>query len=158
MVLETHQVIAVGAQIFLTQLHGGVGTASGARVDQAHRFHGAKAQGIASAPGDFFDRQARFEIRDVVGHVRIHGMRRHQLIDEVFVFRLVERTVQVVAGAVEGLVVAGRREGDGAVDGVSVDNRADAVVKKEAVRTRKAGEARRECVAGQGPCRDDGGL
>ena len=61
-VLEADQVVGVGAQVFLPQLDDGVGHLSGARIVQADGFHGAEAQRVAAAAGDFFDGQAAFEV------------------------------------------------------------------------------------------------
>ncbi len=79
MVLEAHQVEAVGAQIFLAKLHDGPGTAAGARIEQAHGFHGPEAQRIAAAAGQFLDGQAGFEIGDgFIGQIALN-MRRDRL-------------------------------------------------------------------------------
>ena len=63
MVLKADQVEAIGAQIFLAELHSGLGAAAGARIDQSHGLHGAEAQRVAAAAGQFLDRQAGFEVR-----------------------------------------------------------------------------------------------
>ena len=62
MVLEADQVVAVGAQVLLAQLHHGPGRLAGARIAQAHRLHGAEAQRVAAAAGQHLDGQAAFEI------------------------------------------------------------------------------------------------
>ena len=51
MVLEADQVEAIGAQVLLPELHGGPGTAAGARIDQTHGLHRTEAQRIAAAAG-----------------------------------------------------------------------------------------------------------
>ena len=87
-ILKAHQVVAVGAQILLAKLDGGVGTAAGARVGQPHRLHGTEAQGVAAAAGDLFDGQAGFEVRRVVRDMRFHALRRQQFVDEALVLGL----------------------------------------------------------------------
>ena len=77
MVLKADQVVTIGAKILLSELHRRPGTAAGARVGESHRLHGAEAQRIAPAPGDLFDRQAGFEVRDIVRDVRLDGLRGH---------------------------------------------------------------------------------
>ena len=79
MILKADQVVAVGAQILLAQLHGGVRTPARARIDQAHRLHRTEAQRIAAAPRDLLDRQAGFEVRHVVRNVRFGRFRRDQV-------------------------------------------------------------------------------
>ena len=73
-ILKSHQVVAVGPQILLPQLHHRIRPPAGARIGQAHRLHRTEAQRIASAPRDLFDRQAGLEIRRIVfGNVRGHA-------------------------------------------------------------------------------------
>ena len=62
MVLEADEVVAVGAEIFLAQLHDGPGHLAGARIAQADGLHGAEAEGVAAAAGGLFDGQAAFEV------------------------------------------------------------------------------------------------
>ena len=62
MVLEADQVEALGAQILLAELHHGPGTPAGARIVEAHRLHGAEAQGVAAAARDLLDGQAGLEV------------------------------------------------------------------------------------------------
>src|SRR3984957_4169356 len=61
-VLKSHQVPAAGARVFLTKLHDGPGAAASARVGQAHRLHRSETECVATTAGDFFDREAGFEI------------------------------------------------------------------------------------------------
>ena len=113
-ILKSHQVVAAGAQVFLAKLHHGVGTAAGARIDQAHRLHGTEAQGFAAAPGDFFDGQAGFEERSLIfWDVGGNGFGGEQRVDEALVLFAIERAIQIIVGAVERLAVARGAEGDG---------------------------------------------
>ena len=90
-VLEADQVEALGAQVFLAELHDGPGAAAGARVGQAHGLHGAEAQGVAAAARDLFDGQAGFEVGGVVfGDVGGDGLGFEQLVDETLVLVAVE--------------------------------------------------------------------
>src|ERR1022692_2739789 len=161
MVLEADQVEAIGAQVFLAELHGGPGTAARARIDQSHGLHGAEAQRIAAAAGEFLDRQASFEIghgfigqicRDVGGD----GLGGQQGVHERFVLRAVEGAVEVIRGAIERLVVARSPESDGLIDRIGFHNRADAVVKEQAAGTGEASDFLGQRIAGQGAGGDDG--
>ena len=49
-VLKSHQVLRVGPQIFLPQLHDRVRRLAGFRIAQSHRLHGTEAQSVAAAP------------------------------------------------------------------------------------------------------------
>ena len=62
MILETDQVVGIGPQILLPQLHRCVRNAPGSRIFQSDRLHGAEAQSVAAAPGDLFDGQAAFKV------------------------------------------------------------------------------------------------
>ena len=134
MILKSDQVVAVGAQILLAQLHRRPGTPARARIDQPHRLHRPEAQRIPPAPRDLFDRKTRLEIRHIARNMRLHCLRRQQRIDKTLVLGLRERAVQIIPRAVERLVVTRCRKRNAPVDGVRIDNRADAVVKKQAVR------------------------
>ena len=82
-VLEADEVVAVGAEIFLAELHDGPGTAAGARVVEAHGLHGAEAEGVAAAARDLFDGEAGLEVGGVVfGNVGGDGVGFEQLVDE----------------------------------------------------------------------------
>ena len=156
MVLESHQVEALGAQILLAKLHDGPGTASGARIVQAHRLHGAEAQRVAAAARDLLDRQAGLEVAGIVfGNVGGDGIGLQQLIDEMLVLVAIERAVEVVVGAVGGFAVARRPVGDGGVDGFGIDDGADAVVEIEAAGAGEARDLLGERAAGERPAGDD---
>jgi hypothetical protein len=62
MILEAHQIVGIRPQVFLPQLHYGVGHSSRTRIFQPHRFHRSEAQRIASAPGNLLDRQTALEV------------------------------------------------------------------------------------------------
>ena len=61
-VLEADEVVAVGAEVFLAELDGGVGPAAGLGVGEAGGLHGAEAEGVAAAAGGLFDGEAAFEV------------------------------------------------------------------------------------------------
>src|SRR5579883_1026665 len=85
-VLKADQIEAVGAQVFLPQLHRGPGSPSGARVDEPHRLHGTETERIAPAPRQLFDRQAGFEKgRAALLEVGSHTFRSRQLLHEALV-------------------------------------------------------------------------
>src|SRR6266550_2851506 len=62
MVLKADEVVAVGAEIFLAELHDGVGPAAGFGIGEADGFHRAEAQGVATAASGLFDWEAAFEV------------------------------------------------------------------------------------------------
>src|ERR1700738_5140751 len=62
MVLESDEVVAVGAEVLLAELHDGVGPAASLRIGEADGLHGAEAQGVAAAAGGLFDGEAAFEV------------------------------------------------------------------------------------------------
>ena len=155
-VLKSDQVEALGAQIFLAKLHHGPGTASGARIVQAHRLHGTEAQRVAAAARDLLDRQAGLEVAGVVfGNVRGDGVGLQQFVDEMLVLVAVERAIEIVVGAVGGFAVARRPEGDVGVDGFGIHDGADAVVEIEAAGAGEAGDLLGEGAAGERSAGDD---
>ncbi len=68
-----------------------------------------------------------------------HVLRVQQFVDETLVLLAVERAVEVIVGAVGGFAVARGPEGDAGVDGLGIDDGADAVVEEQAA---GAGQAR----------------
>src|ERR1700738_2508836 len=62
MVLKTNQVVAVGKQILLPELHNGEGLAIGARIAKANRLHRTVTQGVAPATRKLLDGQAALEV------------------------------------------------------------------------------------------------
>ena len=150
MILETHQVEAGGPQVFLAQLDHRPRTASGARIGEAHRLHGAEAQCVAPAPRQLFDRQARLEEgRPLLVDVRRDALRLQQFVDEAFVLLAVERTVQVVVGSVGRLAVARGPECEAGIDRIGFDDGADAVEEEQAVRACEPRDLLRQGVAGE---------
>ncbi len=65
-VLEADEVVAVGSEVFLAELHDGVGPLAGARVGQAGGLHGAEAEGVAAAARGLLDGQTAFEVLELV--------------------------------------------------------------------------------------------
>ena len=78
-----------------------------------------------------------------------------QLVDEVLVLLAVERAVEVVVGAVGRFAVARGPEGDVGIDGLGVDDGADAVVEVEAAGAGEAGDLLGEGIAGERAAGDD---
>jgi len=149
-VLESHQIVARGTQILLSQLHDGVGPAAGARIHQAHGLHGAEAQSLAAAADQLLHGQAGFEAGNVAGDVRLMALRFEQGVDEAFILGPVERTVEVIAGGVDGLAIAGGTEHDGEVNRAGVDDGADAVEEVEPLGTGQPRDLGRQRVACEG--------
>src|ERR1044072_601316 len=136
MILEAHEVVGVGHQILLPELDGGVRLSSGARVSQTYRLHRPEAQGVAPAPRQLFNRQARLEPARLLEALEGHALRRDERVVEARVLLLVHRAVEVVVAA---LAVARGAEGDLGVDRIRRDDGRDGVVEVEA---RAAGQAR----------------
>ena len=155
-VLEAHQVEAPVAQAFLAELRHGVGPLAGARVGQAHGFHGAEAQRIAAAARQFFDGQAGFEIRRaVLLDVSRHGLRFQQFIDEAVVLLAVEGAVQIVGGAIRRFSVARGPERGFHVHRIGFDDGADAVIEEQPVSPGQPGDLLGERIAGERAGGDD---
>src|SRR5574337_1159082 len=60
--LKPHHVEHGPFSVLQSELHNGVGPASGPGIDQAHRFHRTEPQGILAPSRQHFDREAPFEI------------------------------------------------------------------------------------------------
>src|SRR5438270_11678450 len=80
MVLKTYQVVRIRAQVLLAQLNHGIGTASGSRINQPNRFHGAKAQSVASSTRDLLNWQTAFKVVQLLPFFLLTGLRREQCI------------------------------------------------------------------------------
>ncbi len=154
-VLEADQVVAVRAQILLPQLHGRIRPPAGARIGQAHRLHRTETQRVAPAPRDLLDGEAGFEVRCVIRDMRLDLLCRDQFVDEAVILGFGKGAVQIIACAVERFVVARRGKGNRAVHRMRIDNRADAVVEEQPVRSGKPGDVRGESVARQWAGGDD---
>ena len=61
-VLEAYEIIGVGPEVLLTELHAGVGPAAGLRVGEADGLHGAETERVAASARGLFDGKAAFEI------------------------------------------------------------------------------------------------
>ena len=85
-ILKADEVVGIGAQIFLAQLHGRIRDSSGARIFQADRLHGAEAQRVAAAARDLFDGQAAFEVVQVLPIFLLDGLRGDERVIESVVF------------------------------------------------------------------------
>src|SRR2546427_6875547 len=96
MVLKANEVITVGHQILLPELHHCPGLPLGARIAQANRFHRSVAQGVAAAASDLFDRQTSLEVHRLLEFVKRHRLRRDERVVETIVFLFVEGAVQVI--------------------------------------------------------------
>src|ERR1035438_4269200 len=99
MVLESDQVVAVGAQILLAQLHHGPGGLAGAGIAQADWLHGAEAEGVAASPGEDLDGQAAFEVLQLLPLFGLGGLGGQQRIEKTVELLAVHGAVDVVGGA-----------------------------------------------------------
>ena len=87
--------------------------------------------------------------------MRLHCLRRQQRIDKPFVLGARERTVQIIPRPVQRLVVTRRRKRHTPIDCVRIHDRADAVVKKQAIGSRQTRDRLCQPVACQRTRRDD---
>ena len=87
-ILESDNVVTVGARVLLAQLYHRPGTPSGAWIHQAHRLQRTEAQGFAAAPDEFLHRQAGFKERNVLGDLGREGLGLQQRVDEALVLFL----------------------------------------------------------------------
>ena len=125
MILEADQVVTVGAQIFLAQLHDRPRRLAGARIAQAHRLHGAEAQRIAAAAGKHFDRQAALKVIQLLPLLGFGGFGCKQRIQKAVELLAVHGAVDVVGGA---LIPAGGHVDAIHVDGFGIDDGRDGIV------------------------------
>ncbi len=125
-VLQADQVVGVGAQVLAAQLHHRPGHLAGARIAQADRLHGAKAQRFPAAPRQFLDGQAAFEVFQLLPFLALDRFGRNQGIVEAVVLLLRHGAVDVIGGA---LVVAGGKVDPLHIDRIGFDDGADGVVK-----------------------------
>src|ERR1041385_7211269 len=65
-ILEADQVVRVGAQVLLPELHDGVGPLAGPWIVKANWLHGPVTQGVAPATCDLFDGQTPFKVVQVL--------------------------------------------------------------------------------------------
>src|SRR5580704_10977819 len=99
MVLKSHQVVGVRSQIFLPQLHNRVWHLAGAGILQSNRLHRPESQSVASPACNFFDRQAAFEIIQLLPVLFLDRLSCQKSIVEAAVLLLSHRAIDVVGGA-----------------------------------------------------------
>src|SRR5215207_7578236 len=128
MILEADEVVGVGHQILLPELHARVRLAPRPRVSQAHRLHRPVAQRIDPAPRQLFYRQTRLEPARLLETLERDALRADERLVETRVLLLTHRAVEVVVPA---LPVTRRAEGDARVDGIRRDDGRDGVVEVE---------------------------
>ena len=97
MVLEADHRVEIGRQVVLPELHDGERLPACLRINQADRLHRPEQGRIAAAPGHLLDRQAAFEVVDLLLELvcRRFGGAQERLVEPV-VFLLGEGTIQVV--------------------------------------------------------------
>ena len=99
----------------------------GAGILEAHRLHRAKPQSVAPAPRDLLDRQASFEVIQLLPLALLDRLRRDQSIVKSVVLLPGHRTIDVIGRT---LLIA-RREIDFLhVDGLCFDDGTDGIIKK----------------------------
>ena len=154
-VLEADQVVGVGAKVLAAQLHHRLGHLAGARIAQAYGLHGAEAQRIPAAPRQFLDRQAAFEVFQLLPFLAFDCLGGDEGIVEAVVFLFRHGAVDVIGGA---FVVAGGKVDALHVDGVGFDDGADGVVKGELAAAGEPGDLGAKGGRGERSGGDDGEL
>ena len=142
--LEPNEVVGRVGGVLRTKLHDRPRAPAAPGVDEPNRLHGAVARGVQARAGHLLHGLAGAEevaLLEVLGH---DAPGAHELGDEGLVLGLVHGTVEVVARA--GLLVAGLREGDRAVDGLRVDDGCRGVEERERVRAHEIGYPGRQRV------------
>ena len=146
MVLKTHQVITVSAQIFFAQLHHGPGRPAGARVAQTHRLHRTESQSVAASTGQHFDGQAALEIVEFLPLFGLGRLCCQQRIQKAIELRAVHGAVDVVS---RPFVPARGKINPLHVDGIGFDNGRDRVVERQMACAGNAFNLRAQRVRGQ---------
>ena len=118
-VLEADEVVAVSAQILFAQLHDGPRSVAGARIAEAHGFHGAEPQGVSATARKNLDGQAALEVVELFPFLALGRLGGEKRIEEAVVFLAIHGAVDVVGGA----LVPARSKVDAAhVDGLGIDD------------------------------------
>src|SRR5262245_44152856 len=104
-------------------------------INQSHRPHRAIRQCIEAAPGDLFDRKTSLEITRLLERMEGDHRGLRQPLMEAQIFRLGERTVEVIPGIT--FAMAAGEKGFAVVDRLSVYDRSDRIVKIEIALTRQ---------------------
>src|ERR1700730_16244560 len=120
MILKTNEVVAVGKQILLPELHNGERLAISARIAKTNRLHRTVTQRVAPATRKLLDGQAALEVHRLFELVKRNRFGAEQRLVEPAVLLYIERTVQIVVAA---FIVASRAKRDIAVDGFRIDHR-----------------------------------
>ena len=134
--LETDQAVDARISVFLTKLDDCVGPSARSGVGQSDGFHRAVGEGVASAPRDFFHRQASLEVSGVffLIKVQVGDLGGEQRGDERFVLLASHRAVEI--GGLP-FVVTRLAEDLAVVDALGVNRRRDGI---EEVQVLRAGD------------------
>src|SRR5215208_898363 len=119
MILEADEVVGVGHQILLPELHARVRLTPRPRVSQTHRLHRPVAQRIDPAPREFFYRQTSLEPARLLEALERDALRADERLVEARVLLLAHRAVEIIVPA---LPVTRRAEGDVGVNGLGRDD------------------------------------
>ena len=142
-ILEADQVVGVGAQVFLAQLHHRIRPFAGTRIVKPHGLHGAKTQGVTPAPPNLFDRQTAFKVVQLLPVMAFHRLGGNQRVIKTVILLFGEGAIDVVRGA---LAIARRHVDLAHVDGVGFDDRADGVIEEQVIAAGEAANLARERV------------
>ncbi len=142
-VLKAHQVVAVGAEVFLAQLHHGPGRFAGARITQPHRLHGPESQSVAAAAGKNLDGQAALEVIEFFPLLGFGGFGCQQRVEKGVELGAVHGAVDVVGRA---LVPAGGEVNPLHVDRLGLHDGRDGVVEGQVTGAGDALDLGAQCV------------
>jgi len=151
--LEAHQVQLALRQVLLAELDDGVGPPAVGAVE-AHRLHGAVAQGVLAAARQLLDGQAPLEEDRPLELVRDDDLGLGDGALERQVLLAVERCVQVVLAAT--LAVARLPEEPREVEALGVDDRRDGVIEVEVLAPQEPLEGGGHGGRGERAGREDG--
>ena len=156
--LEANHVPQRAKRVVLPQLHDGMRTPPGARIVEADGLHRSEAERVVAALGHDFDRQAPFEVWRRGFPILEDGFfAGEQRIDEVVVFRLRHRAVEIVGARASrpGFVIARLAPDDGVVDAVAMHDGSDGVEERERPFTGEFADRGAQAGRGQRSRRDN---
>src|ERR1041384_7822122 len=99
MILEADEVVGVGHQVFLPELHRRKRLAPCARGDETDRLHRPVTKCVEAAPRQFFNRQTSLEPARLLEALQRHRLRADKGFIETAILCFVERAVEIIVAA-----------------------------------------------------------